>query len=351
MPRVIMHVDMDAFFAAVELQKRPDLAGQPLVVGGRGDPSQRGVVSTATYEARVFGIHSGMPLRTAARLCPEAVFLPVDFAAYRAASERIHDRLRAVSERMQSVGLDEAYLDISHRPEDAMAIGAELKRVIHADTGLVASVGVGPNRLLAKIASDLEKPDGLTRLTADDVPHRVWPLPVRTLHGVGPRTAERLATLGIDTIGDLAAMTPARLETVFSPRHARSLHRAAHGEDERPVETGRVRKSIGRERTFQQDCRSSGRLNFEARRMLDDVHGRLAGRHLKARTVTVKLRYRDFTTHTRSLSLSQPTDEIEPLAEAVQQCLFAHQLHRAVRLLGVQLSGLTSDPDRPEPPQ
>ena len=337
-----MHVDMDAFFAAVERRKRPDLIGQPLVVGGRGDPSQRGVVSTATYEARVFGIHSGMPLRTAARLCPDAVFLPVDFAAYRAASQRIHAHLRGVSERLQAVGLDEAYLDISHRPDadQPLAIGRALKAAILADTDLVASVGIGPNRLLAKIASDLEKPDGLTRLTHADVPARVWPLPVRTLHGVGPRTAERLAELDIATIGDLAAMPLVRLQAVFSPRHALSLQRAAHAEDERPVETERIRKSIGRERTFQQDCRSSGRLDHEARAMLTEVHGRLVERGLTARTVTVKLRYRDFTTHTRSRSLTAATDRFEPLAEAVHQCLFAHRLHRAVRLLGVQLSGL-----------
>lgn len=340
MSRVIMHVDMDAFFAAVELQRRPDLVGQPLVVGGRGDPNQRGVVSTATYEARVFGIHSGMPLRTAARLCPDAVFLPVDFTAYRAASHQVYSHLQQVSDAFQPVGLDEAYLDISHREEDAVTIGARLKQAIHADTGLVASVGIGPNRLLAKIASDLEKPDGLTLLGPDDVPSRVWPLPVRTLHGVGPRTAERLATLDIKTIGDLAGMALSRLEQVFSARHAIALQQAAHGLDDRPVQTERVRKSIGRERTFQQDCRSSGRLAHEARLMLDDVHGRLQQRALAARTVTVKLRYRDFTTHTRSRSLSAATQQIEPLAEAVTQCLFAHHLHRAVRLLGVQLSGL-----------
>lgn len=347
MARVIMHVDMDAFFASVELQRHPELVGQPLVVGGKGDPSQRGVVSTATYEARVFGIHSGMPLRTAVRLCPDAVFLPVDFTAYRAASARVFEHLQQVSEAFQPVGLDEAYMDLSHRQADAVALGAQLKRDIHADTGLVASVGIGPNRLLAKIASDLEKPDGLTHLTADDVPGRVWPLPVRTLHGVGPRTAERLATLAIETIGDLANMPLARLQAVFSARHAHTLHAAAHGLDDRPVQTERVRKSIGRERTFQQDCRSSGRLAYEARVMLDDVHGRLQQRALAARTVTVKLRYRDFTTHTRSRSLGAATQQIDALAEAVEQCLFAHHLHRAVRLLGVQLSGLESAmPDR-----
>ena len=339
--RIIMHVDMDAFFASVELKRRPSLRGQPVIVGGRGDPARRGVVSTATYEARVFGIHSGMPLRTAVRLCPDAVFLPVDFPAYHAASAQVFECLAAVSNRLQAVGLDEAYMDISDRDDDPLAVGRALKDDIHAATDLVASVGIGPNRLLAKIASDLEKPDGLTQLRHTDVPERVWPLPVRTLHGVGPRTAERLAGLGVETVGDLARLGPDRLAAEFSPRHAQSLSESAHGIDERPVQTERIRKSIGRERTFQQDCRSSGRLDHEARLMLDEVRGRLTARQLGARTVTVKLRYRDFTTHTRSHSLSTATDDHEALAALVRQCLFAHRLHRAVRLLGVQLSGLT----------
>ncbi|RZU99677.1 DNA polymerase IV [Spiribacter vilamensis] len=341
-----MHVDMDAFFASVELKRQPALRGQPVIVGGRGDPNRRGVVSTATYEARVFGIHSGMPLRTAARLCPDAVFLPVDFPAYHEASARVFDCLAEVSEYLQPVGLDEAYLDISARDDDPLVIGRQLKATIHAATELVASVGIGPNRLLAKIASDLEKPDGLTWLRRGDVPERVWPLPVRTLHGVGPRTAERLADLGVESVGDLAALSPEQLTAEFSPRHAQSLMESAQGIDERPVQTERVRKSIGRERTFQADCRSSGRLDHEARAMLEEVCERLRARHLGARTVTVKLRYRDFTTHTRSRSLSGPTDEMETLAALVHQCLFAHRLHRAVRLLGVQLSGLVaSDSD------
>ncbi|AGY92689.1 hypothetical protein SPICUR_08840 [Spiribacter curvatus] len=344
--RIIMHVDMDAFFASVELKRQPALRGQPVIVGGRGDPSRRGVVSTATYEARVFGIHSGMPLRTAARLCPDAVFLPVDFPAYHAASAQVFDCLAAVSERLQPVGLDEAYLDISARTDDPLAVGRQLKATIHATTDLVASVGIGPNRLLAKIASDLEKPDGLTWLRRADMRERVWPLPVRTLHGVGPRTAERLAGLGVECVGDLAALPLEQLTAEFSPRHAQSLMASAQGIDERPVQTERIRKSIGRERTFQADCRSSGRLDHEARLMLERVCEQLRERRLGARTVTVKLRYRDFTTHTRSRSLTEPTDGMETLAALVHQCLFAHRLHRAVRLLGVQLSGLVaSDSD------
>lgn len=338
--RVILHVDMDAFFAAVELQRRPELHGRPVVVGGRGDPASRGVVSTATYEARAFGIHSGMPLRTAARLCPGAVFLPVDFPAYQAASAAVFRVLARVSPVLQAIGLDEAYLDITAQAVSAEATARALKADILAATGLIASVGIAPNRLLAKIASDLEKPDGLTRLTPADVPERVWPLPVRTLHGIGPRSEARLQALGIRTIGDLAATPPARLAGALGARHTHALLRAAHGEDDRPVQTERVRKSIGRERTFQQDCRSSGRLAREAAAMLAQVLERLRAHGLRARTVTVKLRYRDFTTHTRSLSLPSASDDPRILEAAVHSCLFQHRLHRAVRLLGVQLSQL-----------
>ena len=345
--RRIMHLDMDAFFAAVELRRRPELRGQPMVVGGRGDPSRRGVVSTCTYEARVYGIHSGMALRTAARLCPDAVFLPVDMAAYREASEAVFRHLHRVTPVIQAVGLDEAYLDVSDRAGDAVALARALKQSIREDTGLVASVGIGPNRLLAKIASDLEKPDGLTCLGPGDLEDRVWPLNARVLHGVGPKTGARLAGLGIETVGDLARTPLTTLSSEFSERHARALHDAAHGRDERPVQSQRVRKSIGRERTFQTDCRSSARLAWEAEQMLTEVHTRLCQRHLLARTVTVKIRYRDFTTHTRSQSLTGPTDDFATLAQTTRACLYAHRLHRAVRLLGVQLAGL--EDSHPEP--
>lgn len=338
--RLILHVDMDAFFAAVELLRRPELRGRPVVVGGRGDPSRRGVVSTASYEARRFGIHSALPLRTAARLCPEAVFLAVDFSAYTAASRAVFEVLRRFSDSIEPIGLDEAYLDLGAGRGDPLQLGRRLKAAVREATGLTASAGIGPNKLLAKIASDLEKPDGLTRLMPEDVPGRVWPLSVRALHGVGPRTAERLAGLDIDTVGALARAPRERLLAVFSSRHADALLEAAHGRDERPVSAERRRKSIGRERTFQTDCRSSARLAALAVEMLEELAGRLTERGLRARTVTVKIRYRDFTTHTRSCSLPHATDDPTLLAATARACLGQHRLHRAVRLLGVQLSGL-----------
>lgn len=342
-PLRVLHIDMDAFFASVELLRRPELSGRPVVVGGRGDPTRRGVVSTATYEARQFGIHSAMPLRTAARLCPEAVFLPVDFDAYREASRRVFAIVGALSPVVERVGLDEAYVDLATLAGDPVARAWRLKADIVERTRLVASIGLAPNRLLAKIASDLEKPDGLTVLRRADVPDRVWPLSVRKLHGVGPRTGERLAALGIHTVGELAAADPAALGEVFSERHCNALRRAAHGEDDRTVSRHRPRKSIGRETTFQQDCRSTGKLAWHADAMLlDELVPRLAERGIAARTVTIKLRYRDFVTNTRSVSLPQATADATLLREAARTALFSHTLHRAVRLLGVQLSNLAS---------
>lgn len=342
--RAILHVDMDAFFASVELRRRPDLRGHPVVVGGRGDPTRRGVVSTATYEARQYGIHSGMALRTAARLCPDALFLPVDFSAYREASRAVFAELARINPDYEPVGLDEAYLDVSNQPGDTLRLARSLKHAIRERTALVASIGIGPNRLLAKIASDLEKPDGLTRLALTDVPTRVWPLDVRVIHGVGPRTAERLNRLGIATVGDLARSAPEPLLATFSPGSAVRLKEAAHGHDDSPVRRRRERKSVGRERTFETDCRSSGRLAFDLGHMLETVVESLRRHRLLARTVTVKVRYRDFVTNTRSLSLAQPTDHLEPLLDAARACLFQHRLHRAVRLLGVQLSQLSAGP-------
>jgi DNA polymerase-4 len=203
--RRILHVDMDAFFAAVELKRHPELRGKPVVVGGRGDPQSRGVVSTATYEARAFGIHSGMALRLAWRLCPEAVFLPVDFDTYAGESERFKAILQQFSQTIEDAGIDEAYLDVSDASDPA-AVGHAIKQQVQAKTGLTCSVGIAPNKLLAKLASDLQKPAGLTVLDEDDIPGRVWPLPAGRLLGVGPKTEARLMEMGVTTIGELAAL-------------------------------------------------------------------------------------------------------------------------------------------------
>ncbi len=213
--RRILHIDMDAFFAAVEQQRRPELSGKPVVIGGQGDPSRRGVVSTANYEARKFGVHSGMPLRTAYKLCPQAVYLPVDYEAYSRISAVIKEVLREVSPIMEDVGIDEAYLEVTDSDDSDEAIARRIKEGIREKTGLTCSVGIAPNKLLAKIASDMQKPDGVTILRENDIESRFWPLAVRKLYGVGPKTEASLKEMGIETIGQLAATAPRRARRPF----------------------------------------------------------------------------------------------------------------------------------------
>ncbi|MEO8628764.1 MAG: DNA polymerase IV, partial [Betaproteobacteria bacterium] len=204
--RKVLHVDMDAFFAAVELIRRPELKGRPLVIGGHGDPSQRGVVSTASYEARKYGIHSAMPLRTAHKLCPDAVFLPVDYAEYSRVSRQIKAILQTMSPLMQDVGIDEAYLEVTGIERPAVDVAQDIKLRVRIETGLTCSIGIAANKRLAKIASDLDKPDALTVIDEGDLQSRIWPLPVRKVPGIGPKTEDRLKQFAILTIGQLAAV-------------------------------------------------------------------------------------------------------------------------------------------------
>jgi len=349
--RRILHVDMDAFFAAVELLRHPEFAGRPLVIGGTGDPRARGVVSTASYEARKYGIHSGMPLRTAYRLCPAAIFLPVDFREYSRISEIIKSVLRSYSAAVEDAGIDEAYLDITDTRVGSDQIASAIKREIKDATGLTCSIGVAPNKLLAKIASDLNKPDGLAVLAEADLESRVWPLGVRTLPGVGPKTEAKLGSLGVRTIGDLAAQPLDRLIAEFGPAHGRWLHEAAHGIDERPLVTEWEPKSSSHEVTFQHDVDDWQLLA----RTLAQLAGRLAG-ELKAdncvgRTVTVKLRYADFETHTREKTLEEPTNDPDAIRRAAFDCLAHFGLEKKVRLIGVRVGALhRAAAPRTEPP-
>lgn len=351
-PRRILHIDMDAFFAAVELRRHPELRGKPVVIGGSGDPTQRGVVSTASYEARRFGIHSAMPLRTAYRLCPEAVFLPVDFETYERESARIKGILREITPQMEDVGIDEAFLDISELPEASETIARTIQARILERTRLTCSIGIAPNKLLAKIASDLEKPNGLTVLQESDLETRIWPLAVRKLPGVGPKTEARLHEMGIETIGALARTPLQRLIDRFGPSHGRYLHRAAWGEDDEPIVTHWEPKSASREVTFANDVTRRRDLVDTLRSLTREVVERLRSEGYRCSTVTVKIRFSDFETHTRERTLSEPTDRRETIEAAVLAC-FAHLIvPRPVRLLGVRLgelsrSGKSSEPRRP----
>jgi len=334
--RRILHVDMDAFFAAIELKRHPELRGKPVVIGGRGDPQSRGVVSTATYEARAFGIHSGMALRLAWRLCPEAVFLPVDFDTYVRESERFKAVLPQFSHTIEDGGIDEAYLDVSDA-SDPVEVGRAIKRQVKAQTGLTCSVGIAPNKLLAKLASDLEKPDGLTVLNEADVPSRVWPLPAGKLLGVGPKTEARLKEMGVASIGELAALPVETLIEHFGEVRGRYLREAAHGRDDRPLITHWEPKSVGHEVTFERDTADMAQVERTLLALAAEATDVLRAEGKLAQRVTVKLRYANFETHTHTVSLSAPSDQHSVIRQAALEGLARFGEGRKVRLVGVRL--------------
>jgi DNA polymerase-4 len=251
--RRILHIDMDAFFAAVEQKRHPELKDKPVVIGGSGDPSKRGVVSTASYEARKFGIHSAMPLRTAYKLCPHAIFLPVDYEEYSRISEKIKKIIGEFTNVMEDMGIDEAFLDISQSDNTSAEIAGKIKRKIKDETYLTCSIGIAPNKLLAKIASDMQKPYGLTILTNDDIETRIWPLSVRKISGVGPKNEAYLKDMGVETIGQLAALSLDNLIENFGESYGKYLYQASRGIDDSPLITHWEPKSTSRETTFQTD--------------------------------------------------------------------------------------------------
>lgn len=364
MSRRIVHVDMDAFFASVELLRYPMLKGQPVVVGGRrvdapqrnaqgeyqfallGHYTGRGVVTTATYEARALGVHSAMPLMKAAQLAPKAVLLPANFAAYRFYSQRFKEAVRQISPLIENIGVDEIYVDASHLHEDSEQLALMLQQQVHEATGLSCSIGIAPNKLLAKIASDFDKPGGRTILQAADVAHRIWPLPVGVINGIGPKAQEKLVALGITTVGALAHSSAALLQQHFGTNYARWLLQVAHGQDDRPIKTVRRPKSLSRERTFSRD------LHVQNDRMLlSEVLWQLCQRlaadlveeGFYAQQIEIKLRFDDFETVTRSTLTGQPTQEAEHLRHYARQCLrrvFLQQ--RRLRLLGIKAGRLLS---------
>jgi DNA polymerase-4 len=332
---------MDCFYAAVEVRDDPSLAGKPVVVGG--SPEKRGVVAAASYEARRFGIHSAMPSSQAARRCPNLVILRPDFARYRAESQAIFAIFRDLTPIVQPASLDEAYLDVSEHLGSwgsATAIAREIRRRVRAERRLTVSVGVGPNRLVAKIASDFQKPDGLTVVRPEQVMEFLAPLPVRRLHGVGPATERALVEMGIATVADLRARAVAELEQRFG-RWGEALHRYAHGIDERPVSVERERKSLGTETTYERDLADAAHMEHELARFAAEVAESLQRRQLLARTVTIKVRYADFTTITRSRTLAVASCDAPTLAlHATALLRHTDAGARKVRLLGVTASNL-----------
>ena len=367
--KFIAHLDMDAFYASVELLRYPHLRGKPLVIGGRRRQSVegeafptlreyagRGVITTATYEARAFGVNSGMGLMKAAKLAPHALLLPADFDEYRRLSRLFKEAVRSLAPEVEDRGIDEIYIDLTRLVADSEAEGApdpwararviakDLQRAVREATGLSCSLGVTPNKLLSKMASELEKPGGVTVLRMEDVPSRIWPLAARKINGIGPKAAAKLETLGIHTIGDLAQADPALLVGQFGKSYGAWMHAAAHGRDDRAVVTYSEPKSISRETTFEDDLHAvhdKERLSQIFTSLCVKLAEDLKRKGYAGRTVGLKLRYDNFKTVTRDCTLEAPVADAVAIRRAAGECLKRVPLDRRIRLLGVRVGALS----------
>ena len=360
--RRIAHLDMDAFYASVELLRYPELRGRAVVIGG-GSAHQpvpqpdgthsysllrnyvgRGVVTTSTYEARALGVFSAMGVMKAAKLAPDAVLLPTDFKAYRHYSQLFKAAVAEIAPEMEDRGIDEIYVDLSHHDEETDALARRLKQAVRDATGLSCSIGVAPNKLLAKICSDLDKPDGVTILTPADIATRIWPLHVKKVNGIGPKAVEKLAGLGLHTIADLAHADAGLLQMHFGRSTALWLQDVAQGQDERPVVTSSEPKSLSRETTFERDLHArhdrealSGIFTALCVKVAED----LKRKGYVGRTIGIKLRYDDFRTVTRDVTLPASTDDATVIRRAAGECLRRVPLEKRLRLLGVRITALT----------
>jgi DNA polymerase IV (DinB-like DNA polymerase) len=340
--RIILHLDMDSFYASVEIREHPDLSGKPVVVGAdpRGGHG-RGVVSTASYEARKYGIHSAMPISQAYRLCPEAIFITPHFDLYEQTSTRVMEILALYSEKVEQVSIDEAYLDLTPLTtiKNAEEAAIRIKGEILEREKLTCSIGIGPSKVVAKIASDYKKPDGLTVVRPEAVEEFLFPLPVEKIPGVGKKTARELHEMGIEVIGDLAHADIQRLQSRFG-RWGVVMQRLAHGEDEREVEHRETVRSISRETTFPEDTGDIDLILGVLDDLIQEVHRTMRDEGYMARTVTIKVRYEDFQTRQRARSLDHPAAELRPLNEIARTALLESLGKKRVRLIGVKLSGL-----------
>lgn len=368
---------MDAFYASVELLRYPELKGLPVVIGGsqdaqpraRGDGSRvfsrlrgyagRGVVTTATYEARALGVFSAMGMMKAAQLAPDAILLPVDFASYRHYSRLFKAAVATVATCIEDRGIDEIYIDLTDHPEATDTLAPRIKAAVRDATGLSCSIGISPNKLLSKIASDLDKPDGITVIGPGDLERRIWPLPVGKVNGIGPKATARLADLGITTIAELAQAAPDLLQRHFGLSYARWLIDVAQGIDERPVVTHSEPKSISRETTFERDLhvvRDRAALSEVFQLLCKQLESDLLRKGYAGRTVGVKLRFDDFRTVTRDATLPQAVFDAAAIRRAAGLCLKRITMDHPIRLLGVRISALEpttpgSGDEAPEPPR
>ncbi|MDI4633732.1 DNA polymerase IV [Pelomonas sp. V22] len=375
--RLIAHLDMDAFYASVELLRYPELKGRAVVIGGRRehapklladgtreysllrDYTGRGVVTTSTYAARDLGVFSAMGLMKAALRAPDAILLPTDFESYRHYSRLFKAAVAEIAPVIEDRGIDEIYIDLSDVPGirepvghdplgGARAVAREIKNSVLKATGLTCSIGITPNKLLSKIASELEKPDGITVLTMADLETRIWPLGVRKVNGIGPKAAAKLAELGVETVGDIAAKTPAWLIENFGKSYGAWLHEASHGRDRRPVVTHSEPVSISRETTFERDLHAKqdrallGRIFTQ---LCEQLAGDLARKGYLGRTIGIKLRFEGFVTVTRDLTLDEPIADAAGIRHAAGLCLKRVDLSRRLRLLGVRVGNLSHPGD------
>jgi DNA polymerase-4 len=359
--RRIAHLDMDAFYASVELLRYPELRGQPVVIGGGRnaapetlrdgsrrfsrlrDYAGRGVVTTSTYEARALGVFSAMGMMKAAQLAPDAILLPTDFDSYRHYSRLFKAAVATFTTQIEDRGIDEIYIDLTDVAGDPRHVASNIKQAVRDATGLSCSICVAPNKLLAKIGSELDKPDGLTLLTHADVPVRIWPLSVRKVNGIGPKATERLAALGIATVGELAAADPGLLQTHFGRSYSAWLAQAAQGVDERSVVVSSEPKSMSRETTFERDMHprhDRPALSAAFTGLCERVAEDLRRKNYVGRTVGIKLRFADFQTVTRDLTLPAPTADAVAIRRAAGECLRRVTLNQRLRLLGVRVSSL-----------
>jgi DNA polymerase-4 len=334
-PRWVFHVDLDEFIAAVEILRRPELEGRPVVVGGDGDPSKRGVVSTANYVARRFGVRSAMPLRTAYRRCPEAVFLPVDADAYLAASREVMDALKTFPAVVQVAGWDEAFLAVEALEPETLAL--EIQAAVLRATRLWCSIGVGDNKLRAKIASGFAKPRGVFRLTAETWASVMGPRPTGALWGIGTKTAAKLGDLGIRTVADLARADEDALARRFGPRTGPWLRALALGDADDPVTAEPyVPRGHGRERTFQRDLADPQEIRARLVELVRELVRDVAREGRPASRIVVKVRFAPFFTSTHGATLAEPSSEEAPITAAALRALGMFDLDRPVRLLGVR---------------
>lgn len=364
--RRIAHLDMDAFYASVELLRYPELRGKPVVIGGGRNATPkiladgtrrfarlrdyvgRGVVTTSTYEARAFGVFSAMGMMKAAQLAPDAILLPTDFESYRRYSRLFKDAVGAFTDQMEDRGIDEIYIDLTAVTGESRELGDQIKAAVRQATSLTCSIAIAPNKLLAKIGSELDKPDGLTVLTMADLESRIWPLAAKKINGIGPRATERLAGIGIATVGELAAADPGLLQEHFGRTYAEWFARVARGIDDRPIVVASEPKSMSRETTFERDMhvnRDRVTLTPALTRLCERVADDLQRKGYGGRTVGLKIKFADFRIVTRDLSLPEAVTDAAAIRRAAGECLKRVPLDRRIRLIGVRIGSLerTSD--------